>query len=495
MAKLNNDRLSGNLDRIIRWIFKMLDLTFLNLTPPIVTLSDAATVDVVNLINSDDLKPSEKNVLQSLLEVSKAKERAYCSGAELSAFIGSSAETVRKALISMSQKQIFEKMECKTKPGTRRKAFLYRLNKSALPTVKSTSIQSVSSIEELKSLVNPSDEMFGKVEVLIFKLAVCLEHSHKSDTSSKKAIIYIDDEPVNVLVESSGNNVIAKVRDMRYYVAILRLCLDAMKRRYAQYLDGAIELATVLKPEFVIAETDILRSMNLDTGTTSRKHAHNAMMRLDATTYKVLSAPKAFMDEFKIKEYFAKVSHFDVRNYAKTIDDRVAYQIELSNSQIQSLFEECKNQDSSLLLQVDHRIYNERNPLAFIFTFFSSSMKLGSINRYTFQSLKDNIAPNMQLREFKIQLSALLFKHRLEQRDDSGNKIDYIEWTADKKVIKIINAKFNGIEVSIPDGETIFVQRDTNYERMTMNKRISSRRINNRISPQSQAAYVSKNDE
>ena len=337
--------------------------------------------------------------------------------------------------------------------------------------------------------------MFGKVEVLIFKLAVCLEHSHKSDTTSKKAIIYIDDEPVNVLVEASGNNVIAKVRDMRYYVAILRLCLDAMKRRYALHLSGSLDLAAVLKPEFVIAETDILRSMNLDMGTTSRKHAHNAMMRLDSTTYKILSAPKAFMDEFKIKEYFAKVSHFDVRNYAKTVDDRVAYQIELSNSQIQSLYEECKSQDSSLLLQVDHRIYNERNPLAFIFTFFSSSMKLGSINRYTFQSLKDNIAPNMQLRDFKIQLSNLLYKHRLEQWDKNGDKVEYIEWTPDGKVIKIINAKFNGIEVSIPDGETIFVQRDTNYERMTMNKRISSRRITNRISPQSQTNHVPKADD
>jgi hypothetical protein len=475
--------------------FEMLDLTFLNLTPPIVTLSDAPTQDVINLINSDNLKPSEKNVLQSLLQVSKAKERAYCSGSELSSFIGSSSETVRKALISMNQKQIFEKMECKTKPGTRRKAFLYRLNKSAIPSGQPTNIQSLNSVEELKSLVNPSDEMFGKVEVLIFKLAVCLEHSHKSDTTSKKAIIYIDDEPVNVLVEASGNNVIAKVRDMRYYVAILRLCLDAMKRRYALHLSGSLDLAAVLKPEFVIAETDILRSMNLDMGTTSRKHAHNAMMRLDSTTYKILSAPKAFMDEFKIKEYFAKVSHFDVRNYAKTVDDRVAYQIELSNSQIQSLYEECKSQDSSLLLQVDHRIYNERNPLAFIFTFFSSSMKLGSINRYTFQSLKDNIAPNMQLRDFKIQLSNLLYKHRLEQWDKNGDKVEYIEWTPDGKVIKIINAKFNGIEVSIPDGETIFVQRDTNYERMTMNKRISSRRITNRISPQSQTNHVPKADD
>tara|TARA_B100000953_G_C18021990_1_gene420825 strand:+ start:156 stop:1589 length:1434 start_codon:yes stop_codon:yes gene_type:complete len=473
--------------------FEMLDLTFLNLTPPIVTLSDAPTSDVIELINSDNIKPAEKNVLRALLEVSKAKERAYCSGSELSSFIGSSAETVRKALISMSEKQIFEKMECKTKQGTRRKAFLYRLNKSAIPSCKSTNIKSISSIEELKSLVNPSDEMFGKVEVLIFKLAVCLEHSHKSDTTSKKAIIYIDNEPVNILVESAGNNVIAKVRDMRYYVAILRLCLDAMKRRYAQYLRGSLDLAAVLKSEFVIAETDILRSMNLDMGSTSRKHAHNAMMRLDSTTYKILSAPKAFMDEFKIKEYFAKVSHFDVRNYAKTIDDRVAYQIELSSSQIQSLFEECKSQDSSLLLQVDHRIYNERNPLAFIFTFFSSSMKLGAINRYTFQSLKDNIAPNMQLRDFKIQLSNLLYKHRLEQYDGDGNKIDYIEWTSGKKVIKIINAKFNGIEVSIPDGETIFVQRDTNYERVTVNKRISSRGIKHRITPQSQPPNVPKN--
>ena len=90
---------------------KMLDLTFLNLTPPIVTLSDAPTQDVINLINSDSLKPSEKNVVKALLELSKVKKRAYCSGSELSSFIGSSAETVRKALICMSQKQIFEKME------------------------------------------------------------------------------------------------------------------------------------------------------------------------------------------------------------------------------------------------------------------------------------------------------------------------------------------------------------------------------------------------
>lgn len=471
----------------------MLDLTFLNLTPPIVTLSDAPSADVIKLIDSDNITPAEKNVLRALLEVSKAKERAYCSGSELSSFIGSSAETIRKALISLSDKQVFEKMECKTKPGTRRKAFLYRLNRSAIPSSQSINKKSISSLDELKSLVNPSDEMFGKVEVLIFKLAVCLEHSHKSDTTSKKAVIYIDNEPVNIIVESAGNNVIAKVRDMRYYVAILRLCLDAMKRRYAQYKTGALDLATVLKPEFVIAETDILRSMNLDMGTTSRKHAHNAMMRLDATTYKILTAPKAFMDEFKIKEYFAKVSHFNVRNYAKTIDDRVAYQIELSNSQIQSLFEECKSQDSSLLLQVDHRIYNERNPLAFIFTFFSSSMKLGAITRYTFQSLKDNIAPNMQLRDFKVQLSRLLYKHRLEQYNSDGSKIDYIEWTSGKKVIKIINAKFNGIEVSIPDGETIFVQRDTNYESVTVNKRISSRRLTKRISPESHSGRVSKN--
>lgn len=470
----------------------MLDLTFLNLTPPIITLSDAPVEDVLHLINSNLLKPSEKNVLQSLLEVSKTKERSYCSGKEISSFMGASAETVRKALKSMHDKCILEKTECKTKPGTRRTAFLYSLNKSAIPESNSKNIYAHELTDELTSLVNPSDEMFGKVEILIFKLAVCLEHSHKSSASSKKAIIYIDNEPVNVLVEASGNNVIAKVRDMRYYVATLRLCLDAMKRRYEQYLSGSLALTEVLKPEFLIAETDILRSMNLDVGTTSRKHAHYSMMRLDATTYKVLSAPQSFMDSFKLKEYFAKVSHFTIRNYAKTVDDRVAYQIELSNSQIQSLFAECKNQDSSLLLQVDHRIYNERNPLAFIFTFFSSSMKLGAINRYTFQSLKDNIAPNMVLRDFKFQLSNLLYKHRLEQFDNEGNMIDYIEWASDKKIIRVINAKFNGIEVSMADGETIFVQRDTNYEPVTVNKRISSRRLTNRISPDYQSGRVSK---
>lgn len=471
----------------------MLDLTFLNLTPPIVTLSDAPVKDVMCIINSDLLKQSEKNVLNSLLEVSKKKERAYCSGSEISSFMGVSAETVRKSLKSMHDKCILEKRECKTKPGTRRTAFLYSLNKAAVPVSNSKSLDTHELTDEMTSLVNPSDEMFGKVETLIFKLAVCLEHSHKSNTSSKKAIIYIDDEPVNVLVETSGNNLIAKVRDMRYYVATLRLCLDAMKRRYEKYLSGTLALTEVLKPEFVIAETDILRSMNLDVGSTSRKHASYAMMRLDATTYKVLSGPQSFMDSFKLKEYFAKVSHFTIRNYAKTVDDRVAYQIELSNSQIQSLFAECENQDSSLLLQVDHRIYNERNPLAFIFTFFSSSMKLGAINRYTFQSLKDNIAPNMVLRDFKVQLSNLLYKHRLEQFDDEGKKIDYIDWSTDKKVIRVINAKFNGIEVSIADGETIFVQRDTNYEPVTVNKRISSRRLTNRISPESQSGRVSKN--
>jgi len=119
-------------------------------------------------------------------------------------------------------------------------------------------------------------------------------------------------------------------------------------------------------------------------------------------------------------------------------------------------------------------------------------MKLGAINRYTFQSLKDNIAPNMVLRDFKFQLSNLLYKHRLEQFDNEGNMIDYIEWASDKKVIRVINAKFNGIEVSMADGETIFVQRDTNYEPVTVNKRISSRRLTNRISPEYQSGRVSK---
>lgn len=473
----------------------MLDLSFLNLSPPIVSLSDASVDDISTIIEGDFLKTHEKNVLKALLEVSREKERSYCSGNELSAYLGSSNETVRKALSSMAVKQLFEKIDCKTKANTRRKAILYRLNSQAVVTTES-SLSSSNNNDDLKSLVNPDDEMYGKVEELIFKLAVSLEHSHKSELKSKKAIIYIDKEPVTVLVESSGNNSIARVRDLRYYVATLRLCFDIMKRRFELYKQKSIDLTEVLKPLFLISETDLLRSMNLDVGTTSRKHAHNSMVRLDRTTYKITSAPQSFMKRLNLKEYMSKVSHFDMRKYAKTNDDRVAYQLELSNAQVQSLYMECtKEEGESLLLTVDHRIYNERNPLAFIFTFFASSMKPGAINRYTFQSLKDNIAPNMNLRDFKIQLSSLLYKNRVKQHDENGDEVDYIKWNDNKKIINVINARLNGIEVSIPDGEVIYVQKDTNYKALTVNKRISSKSINKRISPKYHKKHVPNNPE
>lgn len=452
----------------------MLDLTSLNLDPPVISISDATPEDIACVVEQYELKSSEISLLRSLVEINHRTNRAYCTSKEVVSFLNLSSETIRKSLISLVERGIFEKIECKTKSGTRRKAYLYRIKVSSIPTIiTSQSPLDISGESKLRSLVAPNDEVFGKVDELIFKLAPCLEHSHKSNEKSKKAIIYVKEEPINVLIEASGNNVIARVRDIRFYVAILRLCLDLMKQRYTEHLAGEIEMHEVMNTEFPIAESDLLRSMNLDTGSASREHAYNSINRLDATTYKILSAPASFMEQHSLADYIAKIGHFRLRKYAKTKSDRVAYLIELSSSQVQSLYAECISEHASILLQVDHRIFTERNPLLFIFTFYTSTIEAGSIRKYTWQSLKDNIAPNLPIRDFKVSLSKLLFSNKVAQYASNGEELDYIQWSPDGKTLESIIAKFNSIEVTVTK-DAIYVTKDINYQRMTVNKRINS---------------------
>lgn len=437
-----------------------MDVSFLNLVPPIITFGESSIDDVARTANSSRVTPQEASFLNTVIQVCKSEGRLFTEGFRVAETLNVSQDTVRRVLLALTKKGLFERIKCTTSKTKGRSAFIYSFLLDASDVAESKQIELLDS--PIKSIVLPEEEIYGKLDRLIYSLAPSLEPNHKKSTTKREVMLHIDKQVVKVTTLTRVGSVLAKVRDLRYYIALLRLCAGIMSQRLEQFDKGEIQEREVFSGYFLVNEADLLQVMGSSTGVKSREHMRAGFQRLEDTRYIIESAPSEFLNRFNIVSVKDGIDHFRIARYAKSKDNVVYYLFELSTNQVKLLYDNALY-DDELLIEVEHGIYNEKNPITFMLMLFAFTLPASRIVRMSWEALKDKVAPSMSMREFKEKLSVILYKYRV----DDG----ITHFGEDGKIIQEVHAKIGNIEVMLPGDNQFSIQRILNMQKMIVRKK------------------------
>ncbi|MBE1299809.1 MAG: hypothetical protein GJ680_07870 [Alteromonadaceae bacterium] len=427
----------------------LIDLSHTNLKPPLISLGSATLKDVVAVSESMIISRSEKAVLFGIQSVIDEKGERYCSAEQVGRFLGRRDETVRQALKKLVEKNIFREEACRTHPVKIRRSALFVFNEEYDKKSLQYSQKGQGKLVFSKSyfdLIDRHKELskYGLADDLICGYLFCvLEYNHKKHSDKIEGMIFIDGEPIRVSAIAPKGKRVALVKDLRYYLAILRLCEQEMEMRIAKAQAGELEKAYILSSSFHIMEIDVLKVMGHGSGSGERENMSIAMERLDDTDFYIDSAPAHIMEQLGLDKYKLKVSHFKVREYMKSKDDRVVYRLELDQTTVTKMYQALCN-NLKLFNRADQRIMSEVNSLKFAFLLFSVTQSPGSIQSYNWQSLKDKVAPRMAMRDFKQSMSKLLKKHATMIGDDELA----FAFESDNKVVNECMSDIYGISIT-----------------------------------------------
>lgn len=432
----------------------ILDLSSFGLTPPVVSLGNSSINDIVDIVDGGILSKSELAVINGIKSAIDDVESQYISASDVAKRINKSEQTVRLALKSLASKGIFKEEACNVHKQNKRRASLFILNHD----YKITQIQSSllgkpdSSIFDLSySITNES----GLADNLICRyLFVLLSYNHKSRLSKKEGLIYVNGEPVTATATAQSGQRLAQVKDLRYYMALLNICEKQMELRINAEREGLLSPVDTKSTMFEVLETDLLTTAGLGKGSGERVNMNAAMKRLGWTSYDIKNPSIQNLNRLGIKERNIKLSHFEIRDYIKSHDNKILYRIELSQKDVDSLYNYVLDQ-VEVFRQTDPRIFSENNALRFAFMLWITHQPIGKSIQESWQTLKDAISPSKPLLLFKKEMTKILEKSIVTYfNEETQEEESFITYTRNGDIIESCRCEFNDISIllTVDDG-------------------------------------------
>jgi hypothetical protein len=388
----------------------LINLSSLGLKPPLITLDKCTVEDIVAIVDKLKLSKSEKALLATVKKSINSSDAAYTNAEIVSKSMGRSEGAIRQTLKKLVGKGVFDERFCQTHPEKIRRSSLFVFIGERDESVVEAEEQVLIKFEDRHiSKMFPDVELdyFGRADDVICRfLFAALEYNQKSHERSSKVLIYIDKEPVWVEARTDGDR-IALLRDLRYYLAVLSLCENMMELRVKAANAGLFDYGDVKNSIFDIREIDLLKTSLLGTGSGERENMKLSMFRLEGTNYHINNPSIDLMNKFGIKERRVKISHFDIVDYSKSVDNRVRYKLELPQRIVDSMFISVTS-GLSVFRKTDPRLYGESNALKLALMLWATYIPDGKIVAHSWESLKDNVYPKQSMREFKKETLNLL---------------------------------------------------------------------------------------
>jgi hypothetical protein len=432
----------------------IIDLSSLDLTPPVVSLGSSSINHIVSIVDSGILSKSELVVLTGIKNALDEVDSQYISASLVAKKILKGEQSVRIALKLLTKKGIFNEEGCSLHKENKRRASLFVFN----PKYKTTPIQSNllgkpdGSIFDLSYTVTNES---GLADNLICRyLFVLLSYNHKSRASKNEGLIYVDCEAVSATAVSQSGQRLAQVKDLRYYIALLNICEKQMELRIHAEREGMLSAIDTKSTLFEVLEADLLTTAGLGKGSGERVNMNTAMKRLASTSYDIKNPSIKNLVRLGIKERNIKLNHFEIRDYIKTNDNKILYRIELSQKDVNSLYNYVIDQ-VEMFRETDPRIFSESNALRFAFMLWITHQPIGKSIQESWQTLKDAISPSKPILLFKKEMTKILEKSAVSYFNDETKKEDImISYTKSGDIIESGRCEFNDISIllSVDDG-------------------------------------------
>jgi len=421
----------------------LIDLSFTGLKPPVISIGNGTIEDLYNLTQSQSLTTSEMALLNGINQVIEKKGISYCSAEEVAVHINKQVPAIRYTLKSLTEKGVLIEKACTLNKGAARRASLFVLNltdeaKGALN--QDADQKPLLTIESERGFYNYSvDNSYGVVDDLICGVLFCLlDYSHyqgkeyKNKVVGGQVMLPGEDLPTSVNVVSEGNERIALVRDLRYYLAVLKVCEQQMEQRALAHEQGHIEAEDLKNVMFNVYEYDLLHASGRGKGKQERSDMSKAMWRLNGTKYYLNNADRTMIEKYNLSERKTKISHFDIVDYAKGDGGKVVYVLSLDQPMVDRLYDYVKD-GRQVFQQTDPRLMTENVTLKFALILKLNQLNPGQSAVYSWSTLREQLCPKMPLNKFKEKITKYLESSATSYTDDKNVVRTAFEWTPNKR--------------------------------------------------------------
>jgi hypothetical protein len=300
-----------------------------------------------------------------------------------------------------------------------------------------------------QSYISKDDELHGKMDSLITSvLFSSLQFNRKGKLKENSVNTYLhNNDMLNVKAVSKSDNVVAYVKDLRVYLAVLKLIHDIIVSRIYQHRQSIIQFDQVVSTVFDIRGVDILVTMGQGDGSGERSNLDKAMLRLDGTGY-VIKAPDWFNHKHSLSSGVSRVDHFRIRFNAETKSRSLIYKIELEQSMVRRFYQEILD-GTSILTFTDPQLFAVKNDFSFAFLLACQRIKPGKVTPMSWSDMKDMFAPGFSIKDFKTKLTNMLEKNIVESQD--GSRL----WIIDGKTRFVSECEcfYNNVSITLYDGE------------------------------------------
>lgn len=433
----------------------LLDLSYTKLNAPLVTLGNGTAQDILDAISVVELNTTEKSVLSAIKYLIDKNETAYCSAEMIGEHLGKKVSTIRHNLKNLKDKKVFREEFCTVNKKLKRRSSLFvfdMTNQSdSISPIQNPQTDLISTKTYLKSDMRYEvNSDYGLADNTICRLLFgLLEFSHKKITVEEIANVFIEQEFIRVKVLSRSGTRIAMVKDLKYYLALLKICEEQMKVRIESEEAGMLDSRDVKSTIFNVYESDMLFTMDIGKGSAERKSMYNSLYRLEDTEYRLLNLPQTLAEHFSVDEYNGTIRHFAINEYLKTKDDRVIYVFELGQRMTDFLYKSAKHKQNNFI-KTHNLLFKVNNSFEFAFLLALSDIPAGKIHRLSWQQLHDKISPRLTRTEFKLKISELLKKYDSEKGSYQENQ---------KGIVHEALSKLNNIQIIYRFEDDFIIQK------------------------------------
>jgi len=428
----------------------LVDLSSLNLKAPLISVFNLKQFE--EIAGGVSLKKSERFIVDAVIEMLNTDPREYISISEICAHTGKKDTTVRQYLNALFDHGLFTLEFCNVSKGLVRRSKIYAFNESTLQCDKLSTSSDVSSneLEAInQSYIGKGAELHGKLDSLItYYLFQALQFNRKGKLTKNIVNSYLNDnDMLQITAVSKSDNIVAYVKDLRIYLAILKLIHDVIVNRISLNKQALIPFERVISTEFDIRGVDILVTMGQGGGSGERNNLNASMLRLDGTSY-VIRAPNWFTHKHNLSSGNSRVDHFRIRFDAETQGKGLIYKLEIQQSIVRQIYQEIVD-GSSMLSFTDPQLFAVKNDFSFAFLLSCQRLKPGKVTQLTWSEMKDMFAAGLPIKEFKTSLTKMLQKNIVVDPED-GSQL----WVVNSRSNVVVSCEclYNNVSVTLDEG-------------------------------------------
>jgi hypothetical protein len=415
--------------------------------------------EILPLLPLLTLTERQINLIDAALKVAGSNEHNMCTLVAISQALDNSVANVRKHFKALLEVGILRETKCTTDPVNRRIGSLFVLQKPAhiynsepptIPDIQNIPLSNVDIINPAKLTDVANSDLITSV------LFGALNYNRKSRESKLESNVVWRGARVPVKSISNTGERIAFISDIRYYIAIQNV-LEQIIREDIEY-----------RETFNIPLNAILAVMGKLKSAGEKNNALAAIRRLSSTTFQIARLPQWLLQQSGMSadsKLNITILHLKLEAVSDDLEGKTVLQIQFPRELILALLAKINNTGQGSTIQlitaINPIVMSIKDKMVLAFGLWSQFyFKRNTIESCSWVELKNRIAPQLSIREFKIEFSKTLRLHEckaykvIEQEGEMIKVVDTSyqpEFAADLAIK--ITAKILGVNMVLSDEE------------------------------------------